>query len=443
MEQGISRQIYLAERQGLTPVSPDLRQGGFWPLFSIFCNSLLNPATLVTSGMMVIAGLSLGAIVLVQTLSVTLGMLPFLVLAKVGIRNGIPGQIFCRAVFGHNGSRWLTSPLRILCSVYWYAFQTIAAMMATEAILSQSFNITVSLGWLAAGFAILQGGVALLGYGGVTRLSSITLPLKVITFIILLIWLVVNGGEKSSFDSVVSYQVDGWEWSIALAWGNGIFSSMLTLMTDAADFSRYTRKPWHMHLGILGGVLVGTAIGALFGGWCVIAGGGENINPFAAIVALSPGLGILLLIVIVTVLDAWTINVINLYTGGFSLANSFEYLGRLKATGIIVVAGSVLSLMPDIVYRYVDALSAVGALFGPVAGVLLAWCWCHKERVDIPSLYDASGQYWYWRGWNLFACIPIGPAFVLALCCPATYLPTLWSFFFCLFSYRIATLYCR
>ncbi|MCL6270890.1 hypothetical protein M3P05_13250 [Sansalvadorimonas sp. 2012CJ34-2] len=67
---------------------------------------------------------------------------------------------------------------------------------------------------------------------------------------------------------------------------------------------------------------MGTAVGALFGGWCVIAGGVISINPFASIVELDPEAWILLLILVVTVLDAWTINVLNLYTGGFSLANS-------------------------------------------------------------------------------------------------------------------------
>ncbi|MCL6270889.1 cytosine permease [Sansalvadorimonas sp. 2012CJ34-2] len=145
----------------------------------------------------------------------------------------------------------MTSPLRVLCSVYWYAFQTIASMMAVEAILSKSFDVDIPLGWLAAGFAALQGGVALLGYGGVSRLSGITLPLKLIIFMILIFWLVQNGGPAAAYSHIISYQAGSWKWAVGLAWVNGIFSNMLTLMTDAADFSRYTRKIGHMEAEIL------------------------------------------------------------------------------------------------------------------------------------------------------------------------------------------------
>ncbi|WP_281646705.1 hypothetical protein [Parendozoicomonas sp. Alg238-R29] len=51
-------EIYAAERQALTPVPSSLRKGRFWPLFAVFCNSMINPATLVTSGLMLNAGLS-------------------------------------------------------------------------------------------------------------------------------------------------------------------------------------------------------------------------------------------------------------------------------------------------------------------------------------------------------------------------------------------------
>lgn len=419
------RDIYAAERQGLIPVSPSLRTGRFWPLFAVFCNSMMNPATLVTSGLMLSAGLSVTATVLVQVFAVTLGMLPFLVLSRIGLEEGIPGQVFCRAVFGIRGSRWITSMLRAICSVYWYAFQTIAAMMAIDAILT-SYGWNISLSLLATGFAALQGSIALLGYGGLSRLSEFTLPIKTGAFLILGSWLYQAGGEASSASTVFSFQADSWTWPVLLVWVNGIAASMLALMTDAADFSRYTRNAWYLEVGVFSGVIAGTAIGALFGAWCVATVGANTINPFDAIIQFQPGMFVMALIAVVTVLDAWTINVINLYTGGFSLANSFELLGRQKATGVIVLAAAVLSFFPEIVHRYVDILSMGGALFGPVCGMLLGWFVLYRASLRVDELYRPDGQYWYWKGWNVKACVPILPLALIVIWLPAHWLPTVW-----------------
>ncbi len=55
----------------------------------------------------------------------------------------------------------------------------------------------------------------------------------------------------------------------------------------------------------------------------------------------------LLLFLIVIALDNWTINVLNLYTGGLSLSNIFERLGRFWTTVIISALGIALSATPE------------------------------------------------------------------------------------------------
>ncbi len=393
--------IYEAEKQGLMPVPSALRKDGFWSTFSLFCNSMMNPATLISSGLMILAGLPLWLTIFLQVLGSSFSMWPFVVVARIGSRYGIPGQVFCRAVFGYQGSRWLTSLLRGLTSVYWYAIQTLAAMMAVDAMLT-NFGITVPLGWLSVGFVILQGGVAVIGYGGMSFLSKFTLPLKIAIFALLLLWLVDNGGAQALPESVFRFQLtqDSWGWPLALLWLNGLACGMMSLVTDAADFSRYTRLSARMGFGAVCGVACGTGIGALFGGWCVIAGGAQSINPFETLIQLQPGILILILILVVSVLDAWTINVINLYTGGFSLANAFPKLGRQKATLLVIAAATVLAMFPEIIHRYVEILSATGVIYASISGVLLGWYWRHGRKLDISALYEEQGRYWYWKGWN-------------------------------------------
>jgi len=61
--------------------------------------------------------------------------------------------------------------------------------------------------------------------------------------------------------------------------------------------------------------------------------------------------------------------VLNLYSGGLSLSNMFERLGRFWTTLIASVFGVALCGVPDVLnfFRYVTLF---GNVFSPVAGVL-------------------------------------------------------------------------
>ncbi|MCL6270891.1 hypothetical protein M3P05_13255 [Sansalvadorimonas sp. 2012CJ34-2] len=97
---------------------------------------------------------------------------------------------------------------------------------------------------------------------------------------------------------------------------------------------------------------------------------------------------------------------------------------------MVVIAATGLSLLPDIVHRYVDILSSAGAILGPVGGALLAWAWMNKGQFDISSLYSLHGKYGYWQGWSWKTCVPVIPLFIIGLCLPLAFLPALVSFSF-------------
>lgn len=165
------------EFYGLEPVPVNLRIGGVWPLFNIFSNLFINPGTLITSGMMIMSGLSFQTTVLLQVIAVMLGMIPFLLFARAGVRYGILGQILCRAVFGVRGSQWLTSVLRLLCSIYWFAFQTAAGSLAIESILRNCFQLFLPLWVISLNFALFQGVVAIVGYSWLKGISVLSFPI--------------------------------------------------------------------------------------------------------------------------------------------------------------------------------------------------------------------------------------------------------------------------
>jgi nucleobase:cation symporter-1, NCS1 family len=121
---------------------------------------------------------------------------------------------------------------------------------------------------------------------------------------------------------------------------------------------------------------------------------------------LSTGWFALLMFLIVIALDNWTINVLNLYTGGLSLSNMFERLGRFWTTVIISLLGIALSATPDVVKGYTTYVGMLGNVFSPIAGVLIAdYLFVKRMQIDLVGLFEANGPYWYWKGVNPIAVI--------------------------------------
>ncbi|KEI72170.1 purine-cytosine permease family protein [Endozoicomonas elysicola] len=425
----------LCEQYGLQPVPHSQQTGGAWPLFNIYSNLFINPGTLITSGMMVTAGLSFVSAVSIQLVSVLIGMIPFLLFSQAGVRYGIPGQVLCRAVFGIRGARWITSILRLLCSIYWFAFQTAAGALAIEAILRNCFQLHIPLWGISLVFALFQGVVAIVGYHYLKWLSVFSFPAKLILFITLMLFLLDAGGSDAAPETVMLMEGLHWSWPLAALWFNTIVSTSFTCVTDASDFTRYTRSGNALLIGTISGSLVGTLLAASFGAYAVIAGGADNINPFETITQLQPNVLIILLVALVIFLDNWTINVINLYTGGLSLCNAFDKIGRFRATVIVTLVAGLLSCFPDIISGYVHYMGTLGTLFAPITGTMLVWYFYQFKCVDVPALYQSDGIYWYFQGFNIFACLLVPAAFLTGLFIPEYWMPAVFLMFATAFLY--------
>jgi nucleobase:cation symporter-1, NCS1 family len=125
---------------------------------------------------------------------------------------------------------------------------------------------------------------------------------------------------------------------------------------------------------------------------------------FEVVSSLDIGWISLLMFLVVIALDNWTINVLNLYTGGLSLSNMFERLGRFWTTVIISLLGIALSATPDVVKGYTSYVGMLGNIFSPIGGVLLAdYLFVKRMQVDIVALFEPDGSYRYWKGINPIA----------------------------------------
>jgi nucleobase:cation symporter-1, NCS1 family len=430
------------ERFAIEPI-PDALKTVRWPdLFLLVSNFLINPSTILIGGLAVASGLSVWATILSSTLGIVFAFAAYIVMATVGVDYGITGQVACRMVFGIRGAKWLPSVMRTIASAYWFSVQTIVGATVMVAIAHQWTGRNYSVVRTGMVLAALQVLIALIGYEWLKLISRFSLPVKVLG-IVYLFWVLAHSPGASYREYAVMHfhtrlhTYLGGGYLLGAVWLNSLTGAWLTMITDAADFCRYTRSRADMWWGtMLAGVLA-TGFSVSLGAYGAAASLGRQPNPFSLAAAVHPQWITLLVLLIVIALDEITINVMNLYTGGLSLSNLFEGPGRFWNTLFVGIAATFLSAFPVLLDRLIPLTTALGNLFAPLAGVLLShYLFVAHMRIDVPALFDAKGIYHYWHGVNVTAVVwcflgggvyyllPVGalPAVIVPLITGAGYL---------------------
>lgn len=218
----------------------------------------------------------------------------------------------------------------------------------------------------------------------------------------------------------------GPHWLLFATWLNAAAAAWLTMVGDGADLCRYARSRADMWIGTIGGVTAGALFSTLLGAYGAAATLGRNANPFEVVAGIGAAPLTLLLILVAIALDNWTVNVLNLYTGGLALTNSVERLGRFWATLAVSVLGVALSAMPDLVKEFVGSMSALGTICAPIAGVLLAdYLGIKRGRIDVPALFAPGGRYWFQHGFAALALAWVAfGALLYGLVIPTAWIPS-------------------
>jgi NCS1 family nucleobase:cation symporter-1 len=395
------------EQFGIEPVPPELKTVRWLDIFSIIFGFALNPGSMLVGGLAVLSGLSFLGAVGAITCGVLLATIAYTIMATVGVDYGLPGQVATRMVYGVRGAKWVPSFLRTIASTYWFAYQTVAGSLAVVAILDRWTGTPHSLITVSLTFAVLQAVVAIIGYGTLKHLSRMALPFKIVILCYVLLLMATSGNPGFSPSEVLAYPgKPEANWLLFVTWMNVVAAGSLTMITDASDFCRYTKSRFDMWWGTLLGKVGGGCFAALLGAYGAAATLGKTANVFEVVAGLSTSWFALLLFLIVIALDNWTINVLNLYTGGLSLSNMFERLGRFWTTVIISILGIALSATPSVVQGYTTYVGLLGNVFSPIAGVLIAdYIFVKRGHIDLVGLFEPNGPYWYWGGVNPIAVI--------------------------------------
>jgi NCS1 family nucleobase:cation symporter-1 len=421
------RQPAGVEQFGIEPVPEERKTVGWFDLFSIMFNFLINPGTMLSGGMMVAAGLSFQAAIAAGFFGTVVALVFYVTMATIGVDYGIPGQVATRAVYGLRGAKMIPSLLRALVSIYWFSFQTFAAASAIVAVLAKITGTTYPLVRVSLAFALVQASVAVIGFGSLKVLARVALPIKVIVLCYLFVLFARHDHPNFAPDKVLSYAGAGsWSWVLFAGWLNVTIASWFTNIADAADYARYTRSRTDMWVGTLAAGALGALLATALGAYGAAATLGKVQNPLVLTADVETSWLMLLVVIVFLCVDDWTINVLNLYSGGLSLSNMFERIGRFWTALIASVLGIALSAVPDVI-NYFKYISWFGNIFAPVAGVLVFdYLFVRRMRIDVAALYDPKGRYRYWFGFNLVAVGWTGIGFLIsAYAVPVTWVPAL------------------
>lgn len=417
------RQPKGVEQFGVEAIPDELRTVRWWDIFAMVLNFVVNPGTIVISGALIAAGMSLWESMLTGFFSIVVGFTTYLVAATVGVDYGIPGLVSMRGVFGIRGA-WVTSALRAVSSVYWFAFQTVSGSVGIAAVFKALLHTNVSLTLITICFAIFQILVATVGYNSLKLLSRAAFFFK-IAFSVVIIYVLMTFPQDSFHPgSVFSFAGTGHGKAALIAlWTVSMASAWFSNFTDSADFCRYSRTRVDMWVGTFLAAIIGQLICSFVGGYAVAATLGKSANAFDVVVTSAQGaVWLLVLILTYIVLDNWTINVQNLYTAGLALSNIFSRLGRFWGTLMVGVLGMGLSLADGLVDGYTGYMNDLANLFAPMAGVFVAhYLVFFRTKLDVPALFREGSQYWFWRGFNWVALAWVAIGYFVNAAIPQQY----------------------
>jgi purine-cytosine permease-like protein len=253
-------------------------------------------------------------------------------------------------------------------------------------------------------FGLIQAGVAVIGYGSLKALSRVALPIKVVAMAYMFALFARHDDPNFGIAAVLSYPgASGWNWLLVAGWLNVSIAGWFTMIADAADFARYSRSRSDMWVATFAAGTIGVLLSTALGAYGAAATLGKVPNPFVLAVDVEPNRLVLLALLAFLCVDAWTINVLNLYSAGLSISNMFERFGRFWTTLTAALLGIALSAVPGVL-GYFQYVTMLGDVFSPVAGVLVFdYVFVRRLVIDVPALYDRKGPYRYWAGFNRVA----------------------------------------
>jgi cytosine permease len=278
-------------------------------------------------------------------------------------RSGLPSTIVSAGGLGGSGARYISALLISITGMGWFGLQAAVCGTSCSIMMAETLGGSVPA-WAAALFwGFIMTISAMYGYRILKSFYYIIVPglvlILVYTFI-QIVFLPKNGFMATLLawrpEQPISY-ITG----ITLVvgdWAMGAFT--------VGDYCRYGKNPRGMALGISIGLM--TVVPAVFMGGAIfsILMGSPDIT------VILNGTGFPAMALIFLIFSAWTLNMMNAYSGGIALSVLLGFPEKhLKLnTALAGIIGTVLGAA-GILSRFAYFLSLLSSFVPPVIGVLI------------------------------------------------------------------------
>lgn len=425
------------EHFGNEPVPEKLKTVRWIDLTMIFASFFITPVHMMIPGTMVLVnGLSFWGAIWSQTIGAMIAFAFAGMFAITGTKYGVPGAVATRFSLGGTLSRFIPSVLRAATSIILFASQTLGGGLAIQALLRSATGNTYSIVIISFIFAIFQTIIAIMGFEGLKKLTRFIFPLKMLGMSWIAYSLITSGIPEFAWSAVTQAPAasPGWTgFAISCSMAIGIF---FTLITDTSDFCRYTKSNPDMFVGVVLGSGISVFIAAFFGAYSAVAI--KNWNVFEAMTYTNPSIFVIAFLILMVVLDNWSVNILNLYTAGLCLVNAVPKLGRFWWTVVAGVLATIASLFPVFIDNATPIIDKFGLLYSPLVGILIAdLLLLKKYDLNVAEMMKPDGRYSYFKGVNLVAVFVIVLGAITFSFWPVEMLPALSNAIFSLVVYYV------
>jgi len=255
---------------------------------------------------------------------------------------------------------------------------------------------------------LVTGAIAL--YGG-SRSIKLAENVAVVGLVILSVWITIVALQAFSLKDILAWQPSA---EIKIPFGTAIDALAalgIAWIMAVADYTRYTRTKAAATVAPMLGATFGMFWFCLVGSLSVIAVAVSTgvFDPYTAdpaTVCTMLGMGQVanILIVVSTI----AVNLINIYSGGYSTANFSDTLKPKTTMVWVTLLSVVLAMIPLFLGTFLDLfmmfLGYLGAVYPPCIAIMIVdYYLLRKGDYDWRALATKGGPYWYHNGINWYA----------------------------------------
>jgi NCS1 family nucleobase:cation symporter-1 len=427
----------------LAPVPWDQRTWGAWNIAALWTGMVVCIPTYMLAASMIDKGMSWKQAIFTVFLGNLIVLLPMLLNGAAGTTYGVSFPVLVRAPFGTSGTH-VPSLMRALVGCGWFGIQTAiggsaiyeltnviapGALQRIPDIMPAWFGMNTGQAICFAIFWLINFYFIWEGTESIKWLESLGAPALLALGLLLLGWAIKVGGGLNQIlvqPSTGATPADFWKvfWPSLTA----MVGFWATLSLNIPDFTRYATSQRAQVVGQAIGLPIPMALFAFIGVavtgatlvvyrepiWDPVQLAGRFQN--RTMVAVS------LMAVLVATL---TTNIAaNVMAPANAIANLAPRWISLRLGGIIsAIIGTAImpwKLLADPTQYIFTWLIGYSALLGPIAGIMIAdYFIVHRQRLDLPALFDEQGIYgrWNWRTLAilLIAILPNLPGFLQAV----------------------------